>query len=469
MSNLYQTNGRLSAAKETEESFGFSCNFYQVRDSLVDISKARDWVSMVCSRSGAPSVDLSHLRPKGSPIRRGGNSYGAVPFADSFDAIMYSAVRTHTTNDGEVLNKNHAGLIGLDINHADLKDFLATEFKIASKVVYITAGQAIPEDKLQLCYEYYRKQPKLFFHKRKANPFDEQKFGLTGTNLCTEIKDMQTKDTCILGTINLANYRDFADVQANFAKDLLASASSLIDTDRAIKAAKYDNPKYTSLVSYDSNNMQVGLSVVGLATLLGRLGIPYSQFVGSILSFVLAEAYKWASEQLKKRYPSYVRVFTQAPTVHSHLRFTDGVTGLSVSPSIEPVQGFEIEDTVYCRIVSQTHGNRLFEHPGGTPTMSNTTFADYRNVAEYWQLMLDATGLAQGISFSVYETQDEPFTYGNFTEFFSSPLHSLYYFMPIAPIDNNVLGAKFDKSPIKVACGFDPTQRMNTDQCECAG
>jgi Ribonucleotide reductase, barrel domain len=463
-SNLFQVNNRLHQALLNKENYGFSCNFYSVPDSIKGINEAKAWSTNISVNSGAPSLDFSHLRPNGSSIRRGGATRGVIPFMEAFDASCRSCIREH--------NKNHAMLIGLDITHDDFFAFLEHKFPMASKVVYLTKGLPVPEDRLAALYNQYKTQPKLFIHKRKANPFDPHLPGITGTNLCTEILDMETKDTCILGSWNIAQaipgleLPDFHDL----GNIIYECASNLIRIDQQIKALNYDNPDYHDLVSFGSNNNQVGLSMVGLATLLGRLGKTYDD--NEFLSLLTA-AYDYAARQIKYKFPQYKRVFAQAPTVHSHLRFTDPYTRLAISPSIEPVIGISAADRVLSNVTSTVNGNRIIEHPRSTLTVYDVPFQAYARFTSLLQHTFDRTGLAQTISFSVYNIEDgtSEFTYEQFMMLLnpSCPVRSLYYYIPVTYFGDDLLEAKQADDEIILSCDFSSFSSMSTDQCDCAG
>jgi hypothetical protein len=460
-SNLFQVNNRLHQALLSRENYGFSCNFYSVPDSIKGITDAKAWAMNISTNSGAPSLDFSHLRPDGSPIRRGGTTRGTIPFMDSFDRDGLSCVREH--------NKNHAMLIGLDITHDDFFPFLEHRFTMASKVVYLTEGLDVPKDRLKALYDQYLRQPKLFIHKRRPNPYDAKLPGITGTNLCTEIMHMETKDTCILGSWNIAQAIPRLDIpNSTVLGNIIADcATALIQIDQQIKAQNYDNPDYHALVSFNSSNNQVGLSMVGLATVLGRLGHTYQE---TELFGVLRRAYTYASEIIKTKFPQYHRVFAQAPTVHSHLRFTDPYTGLAVSPSIEPVIGIRASDKVLSNVTSTTAGNRIIEHAKTTLTVYDVPFYEYADFVEILQYIFDNTGLAQTISFSVYNVEDgkSKFTYAQFLDLVNpeNSTRSLYYYIPVTYFSDELLAAKQADDEILLGCTL---ESMSTDVCDCAG
>lgn len=468
MNNLFQPNNRLTQALNNPLNYGFSCNFLQVEDSLDSIIHANGWIIKVCANSGAPSVDVSRLSPKDTKLSRGGVSSGIIPFIEAMDANARSAKRE--------LNKNHAGLIGLDVSHPEIDAFLDVKLPMLSKVVYITDGVTLTQQMIEKLTNYYKKQPKLFFHKRK--------YDYKGVNLCTEIKDMESGDTCVLGSVNLCGYKSVTDFENNFHADLANSALKLIEIDKELKQRYRSKRDYYELVSLGSNNNQVGLSCLGLASLMGHFGVDYSNYVGSDLEATIKAAYHYAASVVKRTYPEYQRVFTQAPTVHSHLRFFDAIqnqkTGenLNVTRTIEPLQGYDYgheSGNKISVVISQTTGNtQYFYHPN-TPTVQETSSEDYFNVAIAWQNMLDSTGLSQGISFSWFDTESDTensFGVQDFKNWLDSPLPSLYYYVPIAKISDNIINDKFGgevSDQNLPAAAFDKTFDEIFSDCECGG
>lgn len=454
--NIFQPNNRLKNALENPLNFGFSCNFLQVEDSLDSISNAYNWILKVCANSGAPSIDVSRLSPKGTALSRGGVSSGVLPFIEAMDAIARSAKRE--------LNKNHAGLIGIDATHPELDNFLDAKLPMLSKVVYLTNGTTLTKEIIDKLTNYYKKQPKLFFHKRKHD--------FKGVNLCTEIKDMESRDTCILGSFNLAGYSSKNEFANNFHIDFAESAIALVEIDKELKERYRHKRSYYELVSLSSNNHQVGLSCIGVATLLGHWGLNYSSFIGSDLESIIRTGYYYAAQKLRSLYPEYVRVFTQAPTVHSHTRFKDMMSGHGVSRSIEPLQGYDFghEDGLKTSVViSEALGNKQYYYHKNTVTVQETDPREYLRFASNWQQIMDTTRLAQTISFSWFDTDSDgenAFGTNDFEAWHNSPLSSLYYYVPTAKITSDTVNDKFGESAI--ACNFDSLFDATFD-CECAG
>ncbi len=118
---------RLIAATPFLMSFGnphtrrpgfFSCYpLGWVEDSLADIEEMRRKMRVIYMSGGGAGIDLSRLRPKGSPVDSGqGIASGPVGFLPDFDAV------TGTTNQGG--RRRGALLVQLDWNHPDIVDFV---------------------------------------------------------------------------------------------------------------------------------------------------------------------------------------------------------------------------------------------------------------------------------------------------------------------------------------------------------
>ncbi len=121
---------RLIAATPFLMSFGnphtrrpgfFSCYpLGWVEDSLEEIEAMRHKMRTIYMSGGGAGIDLSHLRPKGSPVDAGqGIASGPVGFLPDFDAV------TGTTNQGG--RRRGALLVQLDWNHRDIVDFIESK------------------------------------------------------------------------------------------------------------------------------------------------------------------------------------------------------------------------------------------------------------------------------------------------------------------------------------------------------
>ncbi|UQZ89023.1 hypothetical protein C4J81_07350 [Deltaproteobacteria bacterium Smac51] len=88
-----------------------------VEDSLADIEAMRHKMRTIYMSGGGAGIDLSRLRPKGSPVDAGqGIASGPVGFLPDFDAV------TGTTNQGG--RRRGALLVQMDWNHPDIVEYV---------------------------------------------------------------------------------------------------------------------------------------------------------------------------------------------------------------------------------------------------------------------------------------------------------------------------------------------------------
>ncbi|MDR2386161.1 MAG: hypothetical protein LBE80_01075 [Deltaproteobacteria bacterium] len=88
-----------------------------VGDSLADIEQTRQKMRYIYMAGGGAGIDISKLRPKGSPVDSGqGMASGPVGFLPDFDAV------TGTTNQGG--RRRGALLVQMDWDHPDIADFV---------------------------------------------------------------------------------------------------------------------------------------------------------------------------------------------------------------------------------------------------------------------------------------------------------------------------------------------------------
>ncbi|MDR0548582.1 MAG: hypothetical protein LBI10_04115 [Deltaproteobacteria bacterium] len=91
-----------------------------VGDSLAEIEAIRQKMRTIYMAGGGAGIDVSLLRPKGSPVDGGqGVASGPVGFLPDFDSV------TGTTNQGG--RRRGALLVQLDWNHQDIREFVESK------------------------------------------------------------------------------------------------------------------------------------------------------------------------------------------------------------------------------------------------------------------------------------------------------------------------------------------------------
>jgi hypothetical protein len=446
---LYKTKENLEMVKSTEDSvhmssrisalvngtsksIGASCNVFSVEDNMESIGEGLAWCSAVLSYQGAPSIDLSKIRPKDSALGTGGTASGSVSFGRMYDSIVSQMRREE--------KKNGAGILYLDYSHPDLDDFLAEPYKHAYKGVYVPMHDTPEADRLLEDTQLVNKLSKAydrfecFLVKRPLDINGENML----VNLCTEI-EIPHKGYCILGSINLSSFKDN---ELHLIPEAFKRAiEELVHVENvAMKAAS--KTKYLGCNS--PANRQVGLGVFGLASLLGRLGMTYEEFndglyddlfnikikIGSLV-YYLREAYAIASKVARKA--GLRAAFCIQPTVSTSQRAVD-CEGYNVTAEIQPVDGIKTEDGVRLLRKSSIKGDKVETYHPKTWTMDEVPYDDYARTSALFQQLMDSTGLAHRHSHCFYGKE---FTTQDFLEFYIGETKyrkSLYY--RLSPTNN---------------------------------
>ena len=481
-------SSRISAlVNSSSKSIGASCNTYQAQDSIESIADAHAWSYHVLAYQGAPSVDFSKLRPRGSKLGTGGVSSGAVSFMKPFDAIVSTMRREE--------KKNGAGIAYLDYDHPDLQEFLDAKFDSAYKGVWIPmhgtyeSERFIRNKKLtkQLADAYNNFK---CFLVKKPEPIEGEPLLV---NLCTEV-EIPSRGSCILGAHNLAAYATLQDFADNFPDDFLKSTYEMYDYFCLTQSALRGSPLQCTSVL----NRQFGLGVLGLASILGKLGITYEELgsviasamdasddslpgalaflassgsPSSVFAQTLIEGYFFAARAMRDKVRA---AFCIQPTVSTAQRTYD-YDGFHVSPEIQPVIGLRHDDVIHgyehtgCKggvstiIKSAIKGDRLINYNPRTWTLDETPYEAYALVSNGFQRILDATGLGHRHSHCFY---GKTFDAKQLVKYYNNPLYSriksLYYRLPF---NMNVDSLKKDKlwqdvSPGEIA-NFDVDALLN--------
>ena len=472
----FRKSDRLEAALSgSTKSIGYSCNFFRVEDSIASIAEAATWALQVSAYQGAPSLDLSQLRPRNSTVESGGTSSGAASFSAIFDAIVGSMRRP--------TKKNGAGICWLDWNHGDLKEFLELPFSYAYKGIYIP-GNHNPEEQKQFLASPLASYLAKAYEEGKCFICKRPEGGML-LNLCTEIENV-SRGGCILGVINLAQYTldSLPELALDFTK---ASLDMLGDMNVVLRLAQ-DSP----LVCREDGNRQFGLGVSGLASLLANVGVSYEDFtkalesvnfeLGILHAYVpfnspaeqvthyIIEAYKSASLALQGQVRA---AFCVQPSATGAYECADSA-GYTSSPELQPVYGIRNADGVFAVRKSALLGD-LFPvfHPA-TETINDVPYSTYARLCSAWQRLLNSTGMGHRHSACFY---GDRFTKTQLEKFVSSDQRSLYYRLPsynTLALDKTQVGEglKIDES-FSVdalrgggACGL--VQVPGAVECDCA-
>lgn len=237
------------------------------------------------------------------------------------------------------------------------------------------------------------------------------------SNVCREIL-IPVNGTCNLTHVNLGMVVNPDELPKAFTDTMtfLLSLHGYQDTSKYYLKSDQDR--------------QVGMGVIGLANMLGNMGVTYKQFVkalkvavalhgGSIRKYATGKS-KWFPEPNEDQKvdaqniaywlcrafaeagriahdQNFDRAFTIAPTASSSFRYTDYL-GFTTTPEISPPLGQETER------LSEVEGNESIDvFYGDVETLKDVGSDVYFDLADTWQKLMECTTKAHSISFNVTE------------------------------------------------------------------
>ena len=423
MTNVIARTGRVQQWLDNPTSrLPVSCTVFVVEDSMEGpngIEASWRFVSHALRYGAGVAVHLSKLRPRGTKTNKGPDTLvasGPVSFGKIYSTLNEILRRGGTYRNG-------ACVLHLDINHADILDFVQVsreELPWVKRCIDLTpewwadteAGtkeailRGIARGDIWLNKIKYENGKRIY------------------SNVCLEVY-LPSRGTCLLQHINLG---------ANTVRDLRASfregMSELCDLHGRTgvgESGEYLLPE---------EDRQVGLGVLGLANFLRQNDITYAQFGkeleklnnGGDFEFSpagyaareLSLAIKDAADIARKN--NMVRAFAIAPTASCSYRSKD-LEGFTSTPEIAPPISRTVDRD------SGEFGVKRYDY-GDVEIASEVGWEDYKRVADGIIELLNKTGLLHGYSFNSWSdmvTYDEAFI----ADWLNSPQTSLYYSLQV--------------------------------------
>ena len=414
-----------------------SCTIFNVQDSMEGsdgIEASWRFVSHALRYGAGVAVHLSDIRPKGSTTNKGPDTLvasGPVSFAKIYSTLNEILRRGGTYRNG-------ACVIHLDINHADIIDFVQVkreELPWVKRCVDLT-----PE--LWTNSEARTKEAIIRGIARGDIWLSKIKHDNNGnrirSNVCLEVY-LPSRGTCLLQHINLGACL-IGDLRPSF-REGMQELCSLHGKTGVGGSGEYLAPE---------NDRQVGLGMLGLANFLANNRITYAEFGKALTATNNAEPYEGyaglAARELFlgiqeaaniARENNMERAFAIAPTASCSYRSRD-IHGFTSTPEIAPP---------ISRVVDRDSGEFGVEQVkyGDVEIASEVGWESYKQVADQIMIMLNRTGLLHGYSFNSWSdmvTYDEAFI----EEWLKSPQTSLYYSL-------QVMGDTQDKTDAYAALG----------------
>jgi len=414
-----------------------SCTIFNVEDSMEGsdgIEASWRFVSHALRYGAGVAVHLSDLRPAGTETNKGPDTLvasGPVSFAKIYSTLNEILRRGGTYRNG-------ACVIHLDINHADIIDFVQVkreELPWVKRCVDLT-----PE--LWANSEARVKESIIKGIGRGDIWLSKIKYDNNGnrirSNVCLEVY-LPSRGTCLLQHINLGACL-IGDLRPSF-REGMQELCSLHGKTGVGGTGEYLAPE---------NDRQVGLGMLGLANFLANNNITYAEFGKALEACNNAEPYAGdaglAAGELVvgiqeaaniAREHNMERAFAIAPTASCSYRSRD-IHGFTSTPEIAPP---------ISRVVDRDSGEFGVEQVkyGDVEIASEVGWESYKQVADQIMIMLNRTGLLHGYSFNSWSdmvTYDEAFI----EEWLESPQTSLYYSL-------QVMGDTQDKTDAYAALG----------------
>lgn len=258
-------------------------------DSIEGIYKTASELARTFSYGGGCGIDISNLRPKGSPVNNAAmTTSGAVSFMDT-----YNQVSATIGQEG----RRGALMISMDVNHDDIHEFVNSKkntdklegCNISVRVdnLFMTRVVAGDGDANKLFYDivennYNYAEPGLLYwdninqNNLLSDYIKSGEFEYGGVNPCAE-EPLPPGGSCLLGSMNLSEYVEepFTDKAAfnipEFKKDVVTAIRALNDVlDEGIDRHPLEIQRNTV-----KKWRQIGLGIMGFGDCLVKLGIEY--------------------------------------------------------------------------------------------------------------------------------------------------------------------------------------------------
>ena len=418
--SLISRTGRVQNWLDNPESrLPVSCTVFVVEDSMEGkngIEASWRYVSHGLRFGAGVAVHLSKLRPKGSENGKGLTASGPVSFGRIYSSL------NETLRRGGVY-KNGAVVLHLDLDHPDILEFITTprdELPWVKRCVDIDAGLWNKcDNQIKDALLHGIKSGDIWLNKIKYQN-GKRIYG----NVCLEVY-LPSRGTCLLQHVNLS-----ACTPRNIEKAFAQGMSELCDLHGRTGVGG------TGEYLPSETDRQVGLGMLGLANLLRRYGVTYSEFGTALLAvnnkllheqndaLSIAQSLRNGIENAAYIAKSHFmdRAFAIAPTASCSYRSKD-LDGYTATPEIAPPIARSVDRD------SGTFGVEHYDY-GDVEIASEVGWDAYKRVADQLMIMLNNTGLLHGYSFNSWSdivTYDRKFI----EEWLLSPQTSLYYSLQV--------------------------------------
>lgn len=389
----------------TGRGSGISCFNTHISDSIESIIRATAEVGMLCKIGGGTSGYFGELRPAGSPISTGGETFGAVHFMQMFDTTK------NVISQGNVRRGEFAAY--LDITHGDIKDFLRINGE-GHKLQRFPFGVCVPDqwieemkagdmDKRELWAMVLDSRnrtgfPYVFFtdnvNNHTVDVYKDNHARINSSNMCTEILLPSSEEetfVCDLVGMNLVKFDEWKNT------DAVRIAVYIADAVLEEFIQKYENtPFIERAIRFAKRHRAIGIGASGYHSYLQSKMVAFESMEAKMINvqiFKHIQENAWAaSKEMAERFGEPMMLIGYGRR-HTTLTAVAPNTSSSFimgqqSQSIEPyTSNYYIKKTAKVKhAVKNPYLKKLLEEKG-------------QDTFEVWESILQRAGSVQHLGF----------------------------------------------------------------------
>lgn len=403
----------------TGRGSGISCFNTHISDSIESIVRANAEVGMLCKIGGGTSGYFGDLRPAGSPISTGGETYGAVHFMQMFDTTK------NVISQGNVRRGEFAAY--LDINHGDIKDFLRINAE-GHKLQRFPFGVCVPDawleemkagdtDKRELWAMVLDSRnrtgfPYIFFsdnvNNNTVDVYKDSGARINSSNMCTEILLPSTEEetfVCDLVGMNLVKFDEWKDTDAVRVAVYIADAvlQEFINKYR-------DLPFIGRAIRFAERHRAVGIGASGYHSYLQSKMIAFESIQAKAVNlnmFKTIQDHAWAaSKEMAER-------FGEPEVLKGYGRRHTTLTAVAPNTSSSFIMGQQSQSVEPYTSNYYIKKTAKLKHTVKNPYLEKLLIEKGKNTMDVWQSILERAGSVQHLDFL---SEDEKLVFRTFIE-----------------------------------------------------
>ena len=284
--------GRILASRGVTDRKVTYSNCYvlpQVGDSIEDIYDTAKYLARTFSYGGGCGIDISLLRPKGSPVNNAAmTTTGAVSFMDTFNQVSQTIGQK---------GRRGALMMSMDVNHEEIEDFINVKtqnkkleecnISVRADDLFMTrviAGDGNANELMQKLAEnnWDWGEPGMLFwdsinkHTLLSEYIKKGEFEFAGVNPCAE-EPLPAGGSCLLGALNLSEFvtDPFGKKPAFNLPEFRKAVNIAIEALNDVLDEGLDLHPLQIQRDTVRDWRQIGLGIMGFADALVKLRIPY--------------------------------------------------------------------------------------------------------------------------------------------------------------------------------------------------